>query len=100
MFLGESITKTLLKFGNFFNGSHSMTKHLEYLSSNQYPHGIKPRRTIAGRLMKCNATKYWNSLPQSITYQKTHGEFKNEFYNFKISSYRDSSLNFAPIMFG
>ena len=61
---------------------------------------IKPRRAIAGRLMKCNATKYWNSLPQSITYQKTHGEFKNEFYNFKISSYRDSSLNFAPIMFG
>ena len=61
---------------------------------------IKPRRAIAGRLMKCNATKYWNSLPQSITHQKTHGEFKNEFYNFKISSYRDSSLNFAPIMFG
>ena len=52
---------------------------------------IKPRRAIAGRLMKCNATKYWNNLPQSITHQKTHGEFKNEFYNFKISSYRDSS---------
>ena len=24
---------------------------------------IKPRRAIPSRLMKCNATKYWNNLP-------------------------------------
>ena len=48
---------------------------------------------------KCNATKFWNNLPQIVTQQNTHGEFKNEFYNFKINSYKDSTLNFAPTMF-
>ena len=30
---------------------------------------------------------------------RTHEEFKNEFYNFKVSSYKESTLNFAPKMF-
>ena len=33
-------------------------------------------RAITSHLMKRNATKCWNNLPQSITYQKTHGKFK------------------------
>ena len=28
--------------------------------------------------------------------QETHGEFKNEFYNFVLSSYKESTLNFDP----
>ena len=59
---------------------------------------VKPRRPIGNRLLKCNATKIWNNLPQIVTQQNTHGEFKNEFYNFKIKSYKDSMLNFAPTM--
>ena len=40
----------------------------------------------------------------SVTYsfssplQETHGEFKDEFYNFILSSYK-STLNFAPNMY-
>ena len=34
-----------------------------------------------------------------VTHQKTHGELENEFYNFKINSYSNSLLNFAPTMF-
>ena len=49
--------------------------------------------------LKGNATKYLNDLQQSIIHQKTHGEFIKEFYNFKINSHKDSSLNSAPTMF-
>jgi len=59
---------------------------------------VKPRRPIGNRLLKCIATKIWNNLPQIVTQQNTHGEFKSEFYNFKIKSYKDSTLNFAPTM--
>ena len=60
---------------------------------------VKPRRPIGNRLLKCNASKKWNKLPKSITLLDTHGEFKSEFYNFKLSSYDDSSLNFASKMY-
>ena len=30
------------------------------------------------RLLKCNATKNWNDLPQSIIYQTIHGEFERQ----------------------
>ena len=35
---------------------------------------------------------------KSIILQKTNGEFKNEFYNYKLSSDNESTLNFAPDM--
>ena len=60
---------------------------------------VRPRRPIGDRLLKCNASKKWNQLPKSITLLDTHGEFKNEFYNLKLSSYGDSTLNFAPNMY-
>ena len=60
---------------------------------------VKPRRPIARRLMKCNASKDWNNLPRDITLQPTHGEFKSKFYDYKLESYKDSTLNFAPNMF-
>ena len=60
---------------------------------------VKPRRPIGNRLLKCNASRDWNRLPTKVTHQPTHGEFKNEFYNFKLRSYTDSTLNFAPNMF-
>ena len=41
-------------------------------------------------------TKIWNNLPQIVTQQNTLGEFKDEFYNFKIKSYKDSTWNLAP----
>ena len=46
---------------------------------------VKPRRPIGSRLLKCNATKVCNNLQHIVTEQNTHGEFNNEFYNFKIS---------------
>ena len=60
---------------------------------------VKPRHPIGGRLLKSNASKVWNRLPKNIILQETHGEFKNEFYNFKLSSYKESTLNFAPNMY-
>ena len=60
---------------------------------------VRPRRPIGDRLLKCNASKKWNQLPKSITLLDNHGEFKNEFYNLKLSSYGDSTLNFAPNMY-
>ena len=60
---------------------------------------VKPRRPIGKRLLKCNASKVFNNLPRNITLQETHGEFKNEFYNYKLDSYKKSTLNFDPTMF-
>ena len=60
---------------------------------------VKPRRPIGNRLLKCNPSKKGNELPKTITLLNTHGEFKNEFYDFKLSSYKDSSLNFSPKMY-
>ena len=57
---------------------------------------VKPRHPMGNPFLKCNATKIWNNFPQIGTQQNTHGEFKNEFYDFKIKSYKDSTLNFAP----
>jgi len=59
---------------------------------------IKARRPIGRRQMKCTPSKVWNSLPKEITQQPTHGEFKTEFYHFKLQSYKESTLNFAPAM--
>ena len=59
---------------------------------------VKPHRPIGQRLIKSKASKYWNDLPKEITLQESHGEFKKEFYDFKLSSYKDSDLNFAPKM--
>ena len=56
---------------------------------------VKPRKPIGNRLLKCNASKQWSSLPKHIILQNTHGEFKSEFYNLKLSSYKDSTLTFA-----
>ena len=61
---------------------------------------VKPHRPIGNRFLKCNATKAWNNLPQIATQQNTLGEFKNEFYNFKIKFYKDSTLILAPTMSG
>ena len=60
---------------------------------------VKPRRPIGKRLLKCNASKVFNNLPRNITLQETHGEFKNEFYNYKLDSYKKNTLNFDPTMF-
>ena len=60
---------------------------------------IKLRRLIGRRLLKCNASNEWNKLPKNVILQETHGEFKNEFYKSKLSSYKESTLNFAPNMF-
>ena len=60
---------------------------------------IKPRRPIGRRLLKRNASNEWNKLPKNVILQETHGEFKNEFYKAKLSSYKESTLNFAPNMF-
>ena len=59
---------------------------------------VKPHDPIGGRLLKSNASKVWNSLPRNVNLQETHGEFKNEFYGFKMSSYKNSTLKFAPNM--
>ena len=53
------------------------------------------RRAIGKRLLKCNASQYFNTLPTNITSQETHGEFKKEFFQFILSSYKPSLLNFA-----
>ena len=55
----------------------------------------KPRRAIGKRLLKCNASQYFNTLPTNITSQETHGEFKKEFFQLILSSYKPSLLNFA-----
>ena len=55
----------------------------------------KSRRAIGKRLLKCNASQYFNTLPTNITSQETHGEFKKEFFQFILSSYKPSLLNFA-----
>ena len=47
---------------------------------------VKPRRPIGQRLMKCKASKFWNDLPKDVTSQESHGEFKTEFYDFKLRS--------------
>ena len=59
---------------------------------------VKPRRHIANRQLKCMASKEFNSLPKDVTQKLTHGEFKNEFYDFKLRSYKESTLNFASNM--
>ena len=60
-----------LNFGNLF----STDKHV-YILHTPSPHWR----------LKSNASKVWNSLPRNMILQETHGEFKNEFYNFKLSS--------------
>ena len=60
---------------------------------------IKHRRPIGRRLLKCNASNEWNKLPKNVILQETHGAFKNEFYKSKLSSYKESTFNFAPNMF-
>ena len=56
---------------------------------------VKPRRPIDRRLLKCNASNKWNKLPKSIILQETHSKFY-KFYNSKLNSYKESTLNFAP----
>ena len=56
------------------------------------------RRHIANRQSICMASKEFNSLPKDVTQKLTHGEFKNEFYDFKLRSYKESTLNFASNM--
>ena len=60
---------------------------------------VKPCRPLGRRLLKCKASKNWNDLPHDITVQPSHGEFKTAFYDFKLSSYKESDLNFAPNMY-
>ena len=45
------------------------------------------RRAIGKRLLKCNASQYFNTLPTNITSQETYGEFKKEFFQSILSSY-------------
>ena len=59
-----------LNFGNLF----STDKHV-YILHPPSPHWR----------LKSNASTVWNSLPRNMILQETHGEFKNEFYNFKLS---------------
>ena len=59
---------------------------------------FKTRRQIANRQLKYMAFKEFNSLPKDITQKLTHGEFKKEFYDFELRSYKESSLNFASSM--
>ena len=51
------------------------------------------------RTQSCMASKEFNNLPKDITQKLTHGELKNEFYDFKLRSYKESTLNFASNMF-
>ena len=39
------------------------------------------------------------TLPKDVTQKLTNGEFKNEFYDFKMRSYKESTLNFASNMY-
>jgi hypothetical protein len=55
----------------------------------------RPRRAIGKRLLKCNASQYFNTLPTNITSQETQSEFKKEFFQFILSSYKPSLLTFA-----
>ena len=73
--------------------------HLHNTRNKNLVYEVKPRHPIGGRLLKSNASKVWNSLPRNVILQETHGEFKNEFYGFKMSSYKKSTLNFAPNMY-
>ena len=41
----------------------------------------------------------FNGLPKDVTQKLTHGELKNEFYDFKMRSHKESTLNFASNMF-
>ena len=50
------------------------------------------------KLIACKISKA-NLIPHDITVQPSHGEFKTEFFDFKLSSYKESDLNFAPNMF-
>ena len=77
----------------------AITVHTHNTRHQNMVYEVKPRLPIARRLLKCNASKDWNNLPRDVTLQPTHGEFKSKFYEYKLDSYKDSSLNFAPNMF-
>ena len=51
------------------------------------------------RQIKCQPSKKFNHLPTAIQTCQSHSSFKTLFYDWKLSSYEDSVLNFAPNMF-
>ena len=79
------------------------TAYCAHLKSTSTPNKAKkpvyfarPRRAISKRLLKCNASQYFNILPTNITSQETHGGFKKEFFQFILNSHKPSPLSFAP----
>ena len=55
----------------------------------------REKRSIGKHQLKCNPSLQWNNLPHEVRHQPTHGEFKVAFYEWKISNYNKSTLNFA-----
>ena len=58
-----------------------------------------PVTQLEGVSSKKTRQMYGTVYQETLFLQETHEEFKNEFYNFRLSSYKESTLNIAPIMF-
>ena len=59
----------------------------------------KEKNSIGKRQLKCQPSNTWNKYPSYIKTTETHSQFKTAFYEWKLESYNESSLNFAPNMY-
>ena len=58
----------------------------------------REKRPIGKRQIKCKPSQNWNNYPEYIRLTQTHSQFKTAFFEWKLESYCNSTLNFAQNM--
>ena len=76
------------------NTVHSRnTRHKYQIYSKQ------EKKSIGKRQLKCLPSRTWNKYPDYMKFTKTHSQFKTAFFEWKLESYGNSTLNFGQNMF-
>ena len=69
------------------------------ITRNRYQiYSKREKKAIGKRQLKCQPSQTWNKYPEYIKCTETHSQFKSAFFEWKLESYCDSTLNFAKNM--
>ena len=73
------------------------TFHKYQTRTNDHLYVEREKRSIGKYQLQCQPSDHWNKLPQVIRQQPTHSQFKIAFYDWDLSGYHSSTVNFASL---